>query len=137
MEYDQVFRHIRLALALKDMSPPQPGLYRILVSSEARRHLDQQKHRNIVKHLSHSMQTSRTYHELMDTSEAYTSLNLLSMLRRWSREEIDLITMKWPLSLEEAPISKDCKEFIHESGITRSSREIAFKCSQLKQSQQI
>ena len=38
--YAQVYRRIKEALASDNLIPPQPGLYRILVSSDARRHLD-------------------------------------------------------------------------------------------------
>ena len=81
-EYTQVYQHIKVALAPNGVVPPVPGLYRIMVSSEARRHLNEKKHQNIVKHSSHSMQTSRTYYELMDisdASEAHASLHTLSM----------------------------------------------------------
>ena len=43
------------------------------------------------------MQTSKMYYELMDVSdasEAHASINSLSMLRRWGRDEIAKITEK-------------------------------------------
>jgi len=136
-EYIHVYRHIKLSLAPPNLTPPQPGLYRILISSEARRHLDERKHRNIVKHLSHSMQTSQNYYELMDisdASEAHGSLHALSMLRRWTRDEIKAITEQWPLTLDNPPTFREVKDFIRSSGLERKSREIMFKWQQLKKS---
>ena len=42
-QYDQVYRRIKKALSTHTMEPPQLGLYRVLISSEARRHLDELK----------------------------------------------------------------------------------------------
>ena len=90
-EYTQVYRRIKGALSTRDLCPPQPSHYCILISSEARRHLNEQKQRNVVKHLSHSMQTSHRYYEFMDTTDAtkaHGTIRMPSLQRRWSREDI-------------------------------------------------
>ena len=136
-KYSQVFRRIKESLASDNLIPPQPSLYRILVSSETRRHLDVKKHNNTAKHLSHSMQTSATYYKLMDVSdasEAHASIYSLSLRRRWSQEEIRLITNKWPLSGNNSPTVRDCREFIKEAGLPRHPKEVLFKWEQLKTS---
>ena len=81
------------------------------------------------------MQTSRTYYELMDVSdasEAHASLQSLSMLRRWSQHEIRQITDMWPLSSDNPPSNRECKEFIKTSGLNRTTKEIIFKWQHLK-----
>ena len=133
--YTQVYRRIKEALASDNLIPPQPGLYRILVSSDARRHLDAKKHQNTAKHLSHTMQTSTTYYELMETrdaSEAHASIYTLSLRRRWSQEEIKLITNQWPLTDTNPPTIRDCREFIKETELSRQLKEVIFKWEQLK-----
>jgi len=74
-QYDQVYRHIKESLGTDSMVPPQPGLYRILISTEARHHLDEMKRRKTVKNLSHSTHTSEMYYEYLnadDATEAHT-----------------------------------------------------------------
>ena len=112
-EYTQVYRHIKEALSTRDLCPPPPSQYRILISSKARRHLNEQKQRNVVKHLSHSMQTSQKYYEFMDTTnatEAHSTIRMLLLQRRWSREDIVELISKWPLA-GNTPLIRDCRVF--------------------------
>jgi len=87
-EHTQVYRHIKLALTPNGVVLPVLGLYRIKVSSEVRHYLNEKKHQNIVKHLNHSKPHILRTYDTYDTSEAHASLHTLSMLRRWSRNEI-------------------------------------------------
>ncbi|XP_065919571.1 uncharacterized protein [Dysidea avara] len=138
-QYDQVYRRIKNTLGTKSMTPPQPGLYRVLISSEARRHLDEMKRRKTVKHLSHSAQTSETYYEYMnnvDATEAHANIRTLSALRRWKQHEAKLLTSRWPLS-GDPPAIKDIRNFIKENHITRTSKEILAKWQQLHNSEYI
>jgi len=50
-QYDQVYWYIKESLGTNSMVPLQPGLYWILISTEAKRHLDEMKRRITVKHL--------------------------------------------------------------------------------------
>ena len=100
-EYTQVYGCIQEALSTRDLCRPQTSHYRILISSEARRHLNEQKQRNVVKHLSHTMQTSQRYYEFMDTTDAtkaHGTIHTLSLQRRWSREDIVKLISKWLLA---------------------------------------
>ena len=130
-----MYRRIKEALASDDLIPPTPGLYRILVSSDGRRHLNVKQHQNMAKHLSHSMQTSQTYYKLMDASdasEAHTSIYSLSLHRRWSQGEIKMLTEKWPLTSNHCPTIRECRDFIKEDRVSRSTCEIQYKWEQLK-----
>jgi len=132
-EYDQVYRRIKEALSTPTMTPPQPGLYRILISSEARRHLDEFKRRQIIKHLSHSASTSEKYYEfenVTDASQAHATINALSEMRRWKKDEILLIEQEWPLSADP-PTLKECREFVKGSNSTRKPKELLRKWHQL------
>lgn len=135
-EYDQVYRHIKESLGTDSMVPPQPGLYRILISTEARRHLDEMKRRKTVKHLSHSARTSEMYYEYLNTddaTEAHVHISTLSAMRRWKKDEIELIKSKWPLS-DDPPTLKDIRNFLKEDRtFTRSSKDILAKWQQLMQ----
>lgn len=135
-QYDQVYRHIKVSLGTKSMVPPQPGLYRILISTEARRHLDEMKRRKTVKHLSHSARTSELYYEYFNTddaTEAHANISALSDMRRWKQDETQLIKSKWPLS-DDPPTMKDIRDFLKENrNFTRSSKDIFAKWQQLQQ----
>ena len=133
-KYTQVYRKIQTALSIGNLKPPVPKEYRVLVSSEARRMLDEQKKSNIIKHLCHSAQTSSKYYEFMNTTdamEAHKSIYTLSLARRWSTEEISLLTNAWPLT-GTAPTTKGCRQFIQCHNLSRSPKDIAFKWKTLK-----
>ena len=133
-QYDQVYRRIKKSLETKSMVPPQPGLYRMLISTEARRHLDETKRRKTVKHLSHSAHTSEVYYEYMnsdDATEAHANIKALSSRRRWNQNEIELLTTRWPLS-GNLPTMRDIRNFIKDNrNMTWSSKEILAKWQQL------
>lgn len=134
MEYDQVYRRIKEALSTPTMSLPPPGLFRILISSEARRHLDEFKRRRIVKHLSHSAHTSDKYYEFEDASdaaEAYATISALSAMRRWQKSEITEIETEWPMS-GDPPTVKECREFLKRAKLSKTTKEIICKWHQLK-----
>lgn len=131
--YTQVYRKLKEGLSVGNIQPPLPSDYRVVVSSEARRFLGDKERRNLVKHLSHSMRTSELYYEVMnakDAATAHTSIQTLSLNRRWSRNEISLLTDHWPLS-ESPPTLKDCKDFIELSGMARAAKDIFYKWQQL------
>ena len=133
-QYDQVYRRIKKALSTSTMKPPQPGLYRVLISSEARRRLDELKRRNTVKHLSHSAHTSEAYYEFMNTTdatEAHANIQALSAMRRWNKKEISLITSQWPLS-GEPPTLKAIRTFSKQQrDMLRTAKEILAKWQHL------
>ena len=136
-EYTQVYRRIKEALSTGDLCPPQPSHYRILISSEARRHLNEQKQRNVIKHLSHSVQTSQKYYEFMNTTdatEAHGTIRMLSLQRRWSKEDIAKLISQWPLA-GKAPLIRDCRVFIKDNNITRTPKDIVYKWQQLAATQ--
>ena len=110
-EYDQVYRRIKDALSTLAMTPPPPGVYRILISSEARRHLDEFKRRQMIKHLSHSAQTSDKYYKFEDAdvvAQAHATISALSAMRRWKQEEITRLDVQWPLS-GLPPTVRECR----------------------------
>ena len=132
-QYDQVYRRIKASLGETSITPPQPGLYRILISTEARRHLDEIKRRQTVKHLSHSAQTSETYYEYMnsfDGTKAHANISALSAMRRWKQDETKQLIDKWPLSCSP-PTIKAIRNFIKETTTTRTAKEILAKWQQL------
>ena len=133
-QYDQVYRRIKKAFETSRIVPPSPGLYRILISTEARRHLDEMKRRKTVKHLSHSANTSETYYEFMnidDATEAHANISALSAMRRWKQHEIELLKSQWPLS-GEAPTIKAVRQFIKDHrNINRTAKELVAKWQQL------
>ena len=72
-KYLQVYRKIREAIILnrlKDFVPPPPSMYRILLSTEAARNLNDCNLRIVARHLSHSQATSRQYYEFCNTEDA-------------------------------------------------------------------
>jgi len=89
-QYTQVHWHIKDSLGVTSITPPQPKLYRIVVSTEARQHLDEVKRHNTVKHPSHCGQTSEKFYEYMNSyyaTEAHDNISVLSALRRWTQHE--------------------------------------------------
>ena len=128
--YTQVYRKLREGLSVDNIEPPVPSKYRVLVSSDARRHLADNKKSNVVKHLSHSMRTSEIYYEMMNTKDAvdaHETINVLSMKRKWTKNEIKELTDRWPLPGN--PPTKDCKQILQS---TRTSKDIIYKWNQLK-----
>ena len=90
-----MYRRIKEALSIGDLCPPQPlevNTGYLAISSEARRHLYEQKRRNMVKHLSHSMQTSKRYYEVMNVIDATEAHHRLSLNKRWSQDDIVKLT---------------------------------------------
>ena len=72
-KYLQVYRKIREAIilnGLKDFVPPPPSMYRILLSTEAARNLNDCNLRIVARHLSHSQATSQQYYEFCNTEDA-------------------------------------------------------------------
>lgn len=138
-QYTQVYRRIKEALSVNNIYPPVPSEYRVLVSSDARRYLGEVDRRSVVKHLSHSMQTSEKYYEFMTTRDAKNAHGLiqhLSMTRRWSRDDIAILTEWWPLS-KSPPSLKACKTFVATGSIQRSSTDILNKWKQLSRHHKI
>ena len=89
--YTQVYRRLKEGLSVGNLHPPVPSHYRVLVLCEAQRYLPEKEQRNVVKHLSHSMQTSEKYYEFMstrDTTAAYSSIENLSVKRKWPKNVI-------------------------------------------------
>ena len=87
-QYQQVYQKIRKAATVNGFSttlPPPPGKYRIFVSTEAARVLNDCDLRKVAKHLSHSEQTSRQYYKFTNTKDAtkaHRTIKLLSQKRR-------------------------------------------------------
>lgn len=133
-QYDQVYRRIKTSLQTSSMAPPQPGMYRILISTEARRHLDEFNRRKTVKHLSHCAQTSETFYEFMNTrdaADAHVNITALSDMRRWKPTETELVTSRWPLS-GDPPNSKEVNNFLKENpNVKRTAKEIVAKWEHL------
>ena len=92
-KYLQVYRKIReaaIANGFMTMLPPPPSKYRIVVSTEAARVLNDCDLRKVAKHLSHSEQTSRKYYEFTDTKDAtnaHRTIKLLSQQRRTRQDQ--------------------------------------------------
>jgi len=89
--YTQVYRRLKEGLSVGNLHPPVPSHYRVLVLCEAQRYLSEKEQRNVVKHLSYSMQTSEKYYEFMstrDTTAAYSSIENLSVKRKWPKNVI-------------------------------------------------
>lgn len=86
-KYTQVYRKIKEAIilnGLKDVIPPPPSMYRIVVSTEAARHLNDSTLRIVARHLSHSEATSRQYYEFSnsnDATEAHETIQRLAKSR--------------------------------------------------------
>ena len=133
-EYTQVYRRTKKALATESMVPPPPGLYRILISTEARRHLDEMSRRKTIKHLSHSASTSEHYYEFLnqtDATEAHATISTLSTIRRWTQSETNLLTLRWPLT-GDPPTMKAIQTFIKGNAhIKRTCKEVISKWNQL------
>ena len=71
------------------------------MSSDARQYLIDHDRSNVVKHLSHIMRTSEIYYEQMnskDATDAHTTIQSLSIKRKWSKTEITQLKDRWPLS---------------------------------------
>ena len=99
--YTQVYRKLQEGLSVGNMDPPVPSKYWVLVSGDARKYLVDQDRSNVVKLLCHSMRTSKMYYEQMNTkgvTDAHKMIQSLSMKRKWSRAEINLLKENWPLS---------------------------------------
>ena len=83
--YTQVYRRIKEAATingLKDVIPPPPKMYRIVVSTEAARSLNDCTLRMVARHLSHSENTSRRYYEFSNTSDATEAHDTIQELAR-------------------------------------------------------
>ena len=103
--YTQVYRRMKEGLSVGNTHPPVPSDYRVLISPNARRYLSEIDRRNVVKHLSHSMQTSEQFYEFMitkDATDAHHLIHSLSICRRWSKPEIAQITQYWPIIRKHA-----------------------------------
>ena len=76
------------------------------------------------------------YYEYLNTddaTEAHVHISTLSAMRRWKKDEIELIKSKWPLS-DDPPTLKDIRNFLKEDRtFTRSSKDILAKWQQLMQ----
>ena len=132
--YTQVYRRITEALAIGTFRPPPPSHYRVLISTDAKRNLDDSSRRNVVKHLSHSMKTSEIFYEFLsssDATEAHRSILNLSNSRRWSQDEIKQLTSRWPLT-GKSPSFRDCRQLIEE-GLNRTVKQIIYKWNFLAQ----
>ena len=87
-QYQQVYRKIREAAIANGFTttlPPPPSKYRIYVSTEAARVLNDCDLRKVARHLSHSEQTSRQYYEFTNTRDAtnaHKTIKLLSQKRQ-------------------------------------------------------
>ena len=132
--YTQVYRKLREGLSVGNMDPPVPSKYRMLVSSDAHRYLVDHDRSNVVKHLSHSMRISEIYYEQMnskDATDAHTTIQSLSMKRKWSKTEITQLKDRWPLS-GTPPVFKEYKQHIEQFGMARTAKEVYHKWHQLK-----
>lgn len=136
-EYDQVNRLIKEALSTEDMIPPPPplpGLYTILISSEARRYFNEFKRQQIIHHLSHSEQMNNKYYKLedaRDATKAHATISAFSTMRRWKENEITELVNKWPLSVVP-PMIKEPRDFIKSMKYTRIAKDVLNKWIQLK-----
>ena len=132
--YTQVYRKLREGLSVGNIDPPVPSKYRVLVSSDARRYLVDHDRSNVVKHLSHSMRTSKIYYEHMNTkdaTDAHKTIQSLLMKRKWSKTEITELKDRWPLS-GTPPVFKECKQHVEQFGMARTAKELYHKWHQLK-----
>ena len=132
--YMQVYRRMKEGLSVGNIHPPVPSDYRVLISSDARRYLGEIDRRNVVKHLSHSMQTSEQFYEFTNTKDATDAHHLihsLSICRRWSQTEIAGITQYWPLS-GSMPSIRECNIYLSRMGLQRSAKDLQQKWRQLK-----
>ena len=132
--YTQACRKLQDGLSVGNMHLPVPSKYCVLVSCEAHRYLVDYDRSNVVKHLSHSMQTSEIYYEQMnskDTTDAHTTIQSLSMKQKWSKTEITQLKDHWPL-LGSPPVLKEYKEHKEQFGMARTAKEVYHKWHQLK-----
>ena len=84
-QYKQVYRKIREAAIANGFTttlPPPPSKYRIFVSTEAARVLNDRDLRKVARHLSHSEQTSRQYYEFSNTRDATNAHKTIKLLSR-------------------------------------------------------
>ena len=84
-QYTQVYRKIKEAARINGLEhfiPPPPKMYRIVVSTEAARSLNDCNLRKVARHLSHSETTSRQYYEFSNTSDATEAHETIQELAR-------------------------------------------------------
>ena len=83
VKYTQVFRKIIKSIKINNIDikePPKPELFRIGMSSKVSRHLSDAKRRTVVRHMSHSDQTSQKCYEFInldDAAKAFDEINKL------------------------------------------------------------
>ena len=81
--YTQVYRKICESIkasSINDIEPPKPETYRIGMSSKVARHLNDEKRRAVVKHMSHSEQTSEKYYEFVNFDDAAMAFDEINKL---------------------------------------------------------
>lgn len=82
-KYTQVYRKITQGINAANLNvviPPPPSMFRIEMSTKAAQELSDSKRRTVVKHMSHSEQTSQQYYEfanIEDAAKAYDEINKL------------------------------------------------------------
>lgn len=132
--YTQVYRKICQALSVGKLKPPRPKDYRVVVTTDAARELNDTDLRRVIKHLSHSHQTSRQYYQFANTNDAilaHQALRDLSERRKWSKEHTMALLKEWPLK-RSPPSLPVCKKISQKYRMERTGKEILNKWRQMK-----
>ena len=133
--YDQVYRRMNDALSIGNLRLPAPKDYRIVVTTDAARELNDADLRRLAKHLSHSSETSRKYYEYSNTSDsilAHQALRHLSNQRKWSREHTAALLKEWPLTRHHHPGLAVCMDISRRHHMNRTGKQLLDRWRQLK-----
>ena len=132
--YTQVYRKITQALSVGKLKPPRPKDYRVVVETDAARELNDTDLRRVIKHLSHSNQTSRQYYQFTNTNDAvlaHQALRNLSEKRKWSKEHTVALFKEWPLKRSPPSLSV-CRKISQKYGMERTGKQVLDKWRQMK-----
>ena len=133
--YNQVYRRMNEALSIGNLRLPAPKDYRIVVTTDAARELNDTDLRRVAKHLSHSSETSRKYYEYSNTSDtilAHKALRNLSEQRKWSKEHTTALLKEWPLRRRHHPSLAVCRDVSRRYHMDRTGKQVLDKWRQLK-----
>ena len=82
-KYTQVYRKICTSIKVNNINvkvPPPPSMFRIGMSTKVAKELSDTKRRGVIKHMSHTEQTSQKYYEFVnfeDAAKAFEEINKL------------------------------------------------------------
>ena len=132
--YTQVYRRIDEALSVGNIKPPRPKDHRVVVTTDAARELNDTDLRRVIKHLSHSSQTSRQYYQFTNINDAvlaHQALRNLSERRKWSKEHTMALLKEWPLK-RSPPGLPVCRNISQKYDMERTGKQVLDKWRQFK-----